>query len=170
MKKKLVLASSACLVASAMALGGCSGGSKPAETSAAAEKSEAAADARLSQMLRKTGHTVKAAIKIREGITNSHPMRVFRSSRCFFVCVFIFYSPFIRFRENSKNMKQIGAAVKHDSTNFISKVSFYPTDTQTELLLPVPELRLMLLQQLRHQLLQTGYCHLRLSRSLLRCK
>ena len=40
-------------------------------------------------------------------------------------------------------MKQIGAAVKHDSTNFISKVSFYPTDTQTELLLPVPELRLM---------------------------
>ena len=45
MKKKLVLASSACLVASAMALGGCSGGSKPAETSAAAEKSEAAADA-----------------------------------------------------------------------------------------------------------------------------
>lgn len=37
MKKKLVLASSACLVASAMALGGCSGGSKPAETSAAAE-------------------------------------------------------------------------------------------------------------------------------------
>ena len=30
MKKKLVLASSACLVASAMALGGCSGGSKPA--------------------------------------------------------------------------------------------------------------------------------------------
>ena len=42
MKKKLVLASSACLVASAMALGGCSGGSKPAETSAAAEKSEAA--------------------------------------------------------------------------------------------------------------------------------
>lgn len=60
-------------------------------------------------------------------------------------------------------MKQIGAAVKHDSTNFISKVSFYPTDTQTELLLPVPELRLMLLQQLRHQLLQTGYCHLRLS-------
>ena len=51
-------------------------------------------------------------------------------------------------------MKQIGAAVKHDSTNFISKVSFYPTDTQTELLLPVPELRLMLLQQLRHQLLQ----------------
>ena len=28
-----------------MALGGCSGGSKPAETSAAAEKSEAAADA-----------------------------------------------------------------------------------------------------------------------------
>ena len=54
-------------------------------------------------------------------------------------------------------MKQIGAAVKHDSTNFISKVSFYPTDTQTELLLPVPELRLMLLQQLRHQLLQTGY-------------
>ena len=70
-------------------------------------------------MLRKTGHTVKAAIKIREGITNSHPMRVFRSSRCFFVCVFIFYSPFIRFRENSKNMKQIGAAVKHDSTNFI---------------------------------------------------
>ena len=121
-------------------------------------------------MLRKTGHTVKAAIKIREGITNNHPMRVFRSSRCFFVCVLIFYSPFIRFRENSKNMKQIGAAVKHDSTNFISKVSFYPTDTQTELLLPVPELRLMLLQQLRHQLLQTGYCHLRLSRSLLRCK
>ena len=45
MKKKLVLASSACLVASAMALSGCSGGSKPAETSAAAEKSEAAADA-----------------------------------------------------------------------------------------------------------------------------
>ena len=45
MKKKLVLASSACLVASAMALGGCSGGSKPAETSAAAEKSEAVADA-----------------------------------------------------------------------------------------------------------------------------
>lgn len=44
MKKKLVLASSACLVASAMALGGCSGGSKPAETSAAAEKSEAAAE------------------------------------------------------------------------------------------------------------------------------
>ena len=31
MKKKLVLASSACLVASAMALGGCSGGSKPAQ-------------------------------------------------------------------------------------------------------------------------------------------
>ena len=89
---------------------------------------------------------------------------------CFFVCVFIIYPPFIRFRENSKNKKQIGAAVKHDSTNFISKVSFYPTDTQTELLLPVPELRLMLLQQLRHQLLQTGYCHLRLSRSLLRCK
>lgn len=44
MKKKLVLASSACLVASAMALSGCSGSSKPAETSAAAEKSEAAAD------------------------------------------------------------------------------------------------------------------------------
>ena len=44
MKKKLVLASSACLVASAMALGGCSGGSKPAETRAAAEKSEAAAE------------------------------------------------------------------------------------------------------------------------------
>ena len=42
MKKKLVLASSACLVASAMALSGCSGSSKPAETSAAAEKSEAA--------------------------------------------------------------------------------------------------------------------------------
>ena len=38
MKKKLVLASSACLVASAMALSGCSGSSKPAETSAAAEK------------------------------------------------------------------------------------------------------------------------------------
>lgn len=37
MKKKLVLASSACLVASAMALSGCSGSSKPAETSAAAE-------------------------------------------------------------------------------------------------------------------------------------
>ena len=91
---------------------------------------------------------------------------------CFFVCVFIFYSPFIRFRENSKNMKQIGAAVKHDSTNFISEsiCLINPTDTQTELLLPVPELRLMLLQQLRHQLLQTGYCHLRLSRSLLRCK
>ena len=28
-------------------------------------------------MLRKTGHTVKAAIKIREGITNSHPMHDF---------------------------------------------------------------------------------------------
>lgn len=42
MKKKLVLASSACLVASAMALSGCSGSSKPAENSAAAEKSEAA--------------------------------------------------------------------------------------------------------------------------------
>lgn len=42
MKKKLVLASSACLVASAMALSGCSGNSKPAETNAAAEKSEAA--------------------------------------------------------------------------------------------------------------------------------
>lgn len=42
MKKKLVLASSACLVASAMALSGCSGSSKPAETSAAAEKSESA--------------------------------------------------------------------------------------------------------------------------------
>lgn len=40
MKKKLVLASSACLVASAMALSGCSGSSKPAETSAAAEKSK----------------------------------------------------------------------------------------------------------------------------------
>ena len=39
MKKKLVLASSACLVASAMALSGCSGSSKPAETSAAAENS-----------------------------------------------------------------------------------------------------------------------------------
>lgn len=52
-------------------------------------------------------------------------------------------------------MKQIGAAVKHDSTNFISKVSFYPTDTQTELLLPVPELRLMLLQQF-----VTSYCRL----------
>lgn len=42
MKKKLVLALSACLVASAMALSGCSGSSKPAENSAAAEKSEAA--------------------------------------------------------------------------------------------------------------------------------
>ena len=50
MKKKLVLASSACLVASAMALGGCSGGSKPAETSAAAEKSEAAAEKSLQQL------------------------------------------------------------------------------------------------------------------------
>ena len=44
-------------------------------------------------------------------------------------------------------MKQIGAAVKHDSTNFISKVSFYPTDTQTDRLLPGPELLLLLLQQ-----------------------
>lgn len=122
-------------------------------------------------MLRKTGYTVKAAIKIREGITNNHPMRVFRSSRCFFVCVFIIASPFIRFRENSRKYEinwRCRKARQHQP--HFRKYLFNSTDTQTELLLPVPELRLMLLQQLRHQLLQTGYCRLRLSRSLLHCK